>query len=475
MNHKLGIIVPYRNRYRQLIYFKKTIKAYLEDKGIDYDIIIVEQDDATAFNRGKLLNIGALRAKELGCDYIIFHDVDMLPVDVDYSYSPEPVHLATNFITGDSQVGVHFDQYFGGVTLFPLEVFEKINGFSNEYWGWGFEDDDLFFRVLQANYEVDTLKVPNFVSSTASLMFNGIDSFVKVPNSINYRKDFSIYLSFKPGNLELNHEKDVDRFTIFSVPGYDFSIYYDSFKRYNIEIFDKRGNIHSIVSNISEKKPSKIVVTWNAENRIFCAYLDGKLLKRLHIESGIYNYGKYRNLFLGCSNRNEDAHHELNYFKGGIDSFGVYECTLTTAEVEELVENNSYGLTTAFGNYRSNGELITYYDAKLIRAYKLEDLSGYGNTGIINKCWVEPTDFDTYKEVAVPKRRKSTFKINEHKPGGYLHGRWRDQLTRYNQLKFINEVAPGYKRTIDDGLNNISYKIHGETAQENVYQLNVGL
>jgi beta-1,4-galactosyltransferase 4 len=61
--HKLGIIVPYRNRERQLIILKKAIAAYLSDKNIDYELIVVEQDDAKTFNRGKLLNIGFLQAK----------------------------------------------------------------------------------------------------------------------------------------------------------------------------------------------------------------------------------------------------------------------------------------------------------------------------------------------------------------------------------------------------------------------------
>ena len=140
--HKLGVIVPYRNRWHQLFDFKEAIRDFLNMKKLDYELIVVEQDDAKEFNRGKLLNVGFIYAKKLKCDYVVFHDLDMLPIDVDYTYSDIPLHLATNFEPESLSRHV-FEEYFGGVTLFPVETFEKINGYSNEYWGWGFEDDDL--------------------------------------------------------------------------------------------------------------------------------------------------------------------------------------------------------------------------------------------------------------------------------------------------------------------------------------------
>ena len=100
--------------------------------GIDYEILIVEQDD-NPFNRGKLLNVGAVESPD--SDYYAFHDVDMLPLESDYSFSEMPTHLASEA----EQFGwrLPYEGYFGGVTMFDKENFFKINGYANEYWGWG--------------------------------------------------------------------------------------------------------------------------------------------------------------------------------------------------------------------------------------------------------------------------------------------------------------------------------------------------
>ena len=147
---KLGVIVPYRKRPTHLRQFQESIKEYLKD--YDYELIVVEQADDLPFNRGKLLNIGFKTAIRKQCDYVVFHDVDMLPRDVDYSYSEVPLHLATDFINSKKEI---FKTYFGGVTMFPIESFKRINGYSNEYWGWGFEDDDLLLRCTEQNVFTD--------------------------------------------------------------------------------------------------------------------------------------------------------------------------------------------------------------------------------------------------------------------------------------------------------------------------------
>ena len=138
-NKKLGIIVPYRNREQHLKVFLKKMNQYLSTRNMNYEIIVVHQDDAKLFNRGMLLNIGFKIAESYECDYVVFHDVDMVPLIVDYSYSDIPLHLATDFkpIKNDVEREL-FEEYFGGVTLFPMEDFRKIDGYSNKYWGWGY-------------------------------------------------------------------------------------------------------------------------------------------------------------------------------------------------------------------------------------------------------------------------------------------------------------------------------------------------
>ena len=42
-----------------------------------------------------------------------------------------------------------YSNFFGGVTAFNKEDFIGANGCPNVYWGWGGEDDDMYWRVIK--------------------------------------------------------------------------------------------------------------------------------------------------------------------------------------------------------------------------------------------------------------------------------------------------------------------------------------
>ncbi|KRY08885.1 Beta-1,4-N-acetylgalactosaminyltransferase bre-4 [Trichinella patagoniensis] len=107
------------------------------------------------FNRGKLMNVGFLEAMRLyNWTCFVFHDVDLLPENDLNSYSclDTPRHLSV--AVDKFNYRLPYASIFGGVTALTAEQFRRINGFSNEYWGWGGEDDDFYIRVNLGKYMV---------------------------------------------------------------------------------------------------------------------------------------------------------------------------------------------------------------------------------------------------------------------------------------------------------------------------------
>jgi len=149
---KMALIIPYRNREEHLKEFIPAMKKHLDNQNIDYEIIIVEQSHDNVFNRAKLLNIGVLNSSD-DREYFVFHDVDFIPANIDYRYCNHTVK-PFKYVTDEDKGGYreYGETILGGVTMIPKTIFLDINGYSNEYWQWGKEDDDLLFRQLFKGY-----------------------------------------------------------------------------------------------------------------------------------------------------------------------------------------------------------------------------------------------------------------------------------------------------------------------------------
>ena len=146
---KLGLIVPYRDRKEHLKIFIPHMEEYFKKHNINYHIYIIHQQDNYLFNRGTMSNIGFSIA-ENDVDYVIIHDVDTLVQNKEniYYFREFPCCLIY------SGVGLGINKssvYFGGVNCITKKHFKQINGFSNNFWGWGGEDGDFRRRIEQEN------------------------------------------------------------------------------------------------------------------------------------------------------------------------------------------------------------------------------------------------------------------------------------------------------------------------------------
>uniref|UniRef100_A0A0N4ZI43 Beta-1,4-galactosyltransferase n=1 Tax=Parastrongyloides trichosuri TaxID=131310 RepID=A0A0N4ZI43_PARTI len=127
----------------------------LQRQYINYIIFVLESFGNGTFNKGKLFNAGFVEAMKLyKFDCVILHDVDLIPENDKniYECSKQPRHMALYINIYNYTFGEPL--HLGGATAITVEQFKKINGFNNNFWGHGYEDNDLYSRVYLNNLNV---------------------------------------------------------------------------------------------------------------------------------------------------------------------------------------------------------------------------------------------------------------------------------------------------------------------------------
>lgn len=157
-SQKFAIIVPFRDpgdgsRNKQKQIFIKSIKELLGDSNT-LVIFSIQSADGCPFNRGALLNIGTRFAFKNGAQWVIHHDVDLIPSVKTfelYKIPPNdgPIHIG--WLWKDKYT---FKDYLGGILSISEKHMRKINGYPNHFWGWGGEDDALYNRLVKHNIKV---------------------------------------------------------------------------------------------------------------------------------------------------------------------------------------------------------------------------------------------------------------------------------------------------------------------------------
>ena len=191
MDHKLLVVVPYRDRPEHFAEFLGVMPQYLHEENIEATIMIVEQADDYPFNRGKLLNVGVLEANlaPVDYDYIAFHDVDMLPKSpgAGYHYCPtaRQVHCPTMYS-------------MGGISIVSKEVNEEANGWCNQYWGWGGEDRNYLDRIKALALCSPTDEVPCIRGSVeAKLYFRELEGYHEEGRKSTKKKNQKVTKRFR--------------------------------------------------------------------------------------------------------------------------------------------------------------------------------------------------------------------------------------------------------------------------------------
>lgn len=177
-------IIPYRNREEQLINFNKIMVPILEKDIGEYQIWYIHQTDNKMFNRGALLNIGFLLAKDKYPEYYleityVFHDIDIMPT-------------GCNIINYNTEKNIIYHPYgekltdmggsLGCFCVFKGYDYLRVNGHPN-YYGWGCEDVCISRRCKTIGLEINE---DNFIDRRSS------DKIIDIPSS-----DLPSQLQFK--------------------------------------------------------------------------------------------------------------------------------------------------------------------------------------------------------------------------------------------------------------------------------------
>ena len=439
MSHKLGVCVPYRNRELHLNEFIPKVGKFLKEAGIDFQMYFAHQIDDKLFNRGAMKNIAAKHAFEDGCDYIVWHDIDMIPEDnsCDYSFPEDfPQHIAVRISQSDYKL--KYFEYFGGAVIFSKEQVEKTNGYSNDYWDWGMEDDDLFWRCyLEGLLDLTTSDMDTF---SQHYYFNGKEGKIVIPNKILpkgfFQREFEISVLARaehqqdkaPIHLIGDNESKFFEYPIFRIPGEDFGISFNNSRAYTLQFFN---NFHQ--HNYMWIKRYANLWTW------ITAKFNPRAKKVNYYQNGI------------------EADVDLGH---GTESPLIYNGRLSSKYKEgDIYLGYTPSFTEEYPGKRFKGgigEVIIKSQGETI--WKLSDSNDYYSENVEKK----EEEMIVYNTI-IPHRRNGKFRCLPHKDEGLVNGKWaKGPTTARNERRYVLEMQQGKYKYKNEGFNTLKYELVSE-------------
>ena len=444
---------------------------FFKDKDIEYKIFVANQvypNSVSGFNRGISKNVAFDVARKEGFDYFCFHDIDMLPEDdtCDYSYPDKVEHLAVHVKQFD--YGLKYQEYFGGCILFTKEHYEEINGYSNGYWNWGMEDDDILYRVKQKGFAQETFMNHESDEDRSFIRLNGLTDYIKINPTDSIRELTSQSFTFAvmvraedrfdiPKYLigDVDNRKFIHQY-ILGRPSFQMGMGWDNSDAYSFGLFNQKNN-HSYMWI---KRPpdvwTHLMVTVDVDNNEIRFYLNGEesdsrfghgSQSPLPFESPLKKYGG-NPFYIGVGDpRQED---EI-YFAGDIGQVVMWDRALIDEEIKTYYSTD----------YPTPIDTKLYYDFSRVENDIVFDNSGFDNHGVIKGGYIENEIIETISNTTLPFRnRPGRFFSQEHKRNDMVGGRWVHQKdTSINERRFVEEVQGGIINTDEDGLSDLNYSV----------------
>jgi hypothetical protein len=458
---KLGVCVPYRNREEHMKKFVPHIHKFLNDRGIEHSIYLGHQNDDELFNRGLMKNVAAIAAFEDGCDYIVWHDIDMVPEDesCDYSFPTDnPQHIAVRISQSDYML--KYEEYFGGAVLFSKEQAYKTNGYSNDYWDWGMEDDDLFWRcVLEGMADK---QIHQTIENQSFGKFNGVNSFIEILPSNNLRNAISdshtISVLVKadqqiekvPIWLIGDTKRQFVEYPIFRKPGYDYGLSFNNSRAYTAMLWDSRKNHIYQWMKRYENQWSWVTMVLDAKNKKMHLYMNGNesdarngtgTSSPIDFDFPLKRYG-VEPFFVGHTPSPGTQTH-AKWFKGNIAKIKVWNKAFNNDEVRNSIFGNAFE-KTAILNLNFNG--------------MVKDDS-YLKHRMVNQNVDIESDNVEVPSTILPYRRDGKFECLPHQTEGIIEEggiqKWaKGETTAANERRYVLNMQQGSINHKTDGLSN---------------------
>ena len=475
---RLAVILPYSEQHMEN--FTEHFRVMVpESEDLYYKLIFLKQKSNRPLNKGKLFNIGYMLHKDK-FDYFCFHDSDLIPVsdDCDYSYEGgKPISLVA--MRGKIEFGeqeniedfddytLPYDEYFGGATLFSKEHFQQVNGYSNNYWGVGYEDYDLLLRCVVKGLSIIT-ELESQVSKTYG-NFNGVNSYLeidcdnaKIKNSTN--KNFTMSAWFCPdGEPPYGAEVDNNRceYSIFMRPGFHTGLSYIHGGYVKAVIWVRPPKSSERQSVVIQKKLRTgqwyhVGMVVDDREQTLTLYLDGKEIGKKDYEGQLVEYLN-KPFYIGVGDPNLSVW--KNYYKGQIAEVGLWSDTLKDYEMELIFDK---GIINNKGEYTTSKLPVGTWDFKSGYSDITFDMSGNGNHAKFHNVEFANKSLKNNTERYLPYRRNGAY--------GYLSSEEQylnlDNLTRTehaevvsNRNTFNKKVRLNMSDIDKDGLSSTRFRI----------------